>query len=65
MGTSFHRVLEEERLDLARSMLAQPGPPILEIAFELGYQDGPAFSKAFKRWTGISPHYYRKVNRAR
>lgn len=31
------------------------GKPFIEIALELGYNDQAAFSKAFKRWHGVSP----------
>ena len=36
--------------------------PVTEIAGDLGYQDVPAFSKAFRHWTGVSPRAYRKAN---
>jgi AraC-like DNA-binding protein len=30
-----------------------------EIAFLLGYSELSAFSRAFRRWTGVSPRDYR------
>ncbi|HAT1761529.1 TPA: AraC family transcriptional regulator, partial [Legionella pneumophila] len=31
-----------------------------EISFLLGFQDTSNFSKAFKRWTGVTPTEYRE-----
>ncbi len=28
---------------------------LAEIAYELGYSDQSAFTRAFRRWTGLSP----------
>ncbi len=55
-GTSFNQVLSETRCDLARSYLSEPvGPSLAEVAFLLGFSDSSSFSRAFHRWTGVSP----------
>ncbi|MFN2426466.1 MAG: AraC family transcriptional regulator [Candidatus Binatia bacterium] len=54
-GTSFKDLLGEARLTLARSYLEEGRLPITEIAFVLGFADTSAFSRAFRRWTGVSP----------
>jgi AraC-like DNA-binding protein len=33
---------------------------ITEIAFLLGFSESSAFSRAFKRWVGVTPSEYRK-----
>lgn len=59
-GTTFEQVLQGLRLELAEASLADRTLSIPEIAFRLGFADGPSFSKAFKRWTGTSPAAWRR-----
>lgn len=55
-GVTFNQVLSETRCDLARSYLSEAGGPSLaEVAFLLGFSDSSSFSRAFHRWTGVSP----------
>jgi AraC-like DNA-binding protein len=54
-GTSFSRVLESLRFDLAEHYLREPNLPISEVAWLLGYRETSAFNHAFKRWTGKTP----------
>lgn len=59
-GLSFQRLVEERLLRRAKMMLETTAPSITEIAFELGYRDLAHFTRAFRRWTGISPSAYRR-----
>ncbi len=54
-GSSYQRILDEVRCELARRYLAEGRKGVEEVAFALGFSDGSAFHKAFKRWTGESP----------
>lgn len=54
-GTSFKEVLNEARVSLARSYVSDRRLSVTEIAFILGFADTSTFSRAFKRWTGLSP----------
>jgi len=58
-GTSFARVYEAVREELARAYVADPQMALSEIAFLLGYADLSAFLRAFKRWTGQTPTQFR------
>jgi AraC-like DNA-binding protein len=58
-GTSFRRVLDEARRARAEELLRSPRHTLDAIAAELGYGDAAAFSRAFRRWTGMSPGAYR------
>jgi AraC-like DNA-binding protein len=37
--------------------------PLSEIAFELGYSELSAFSRAFRSWVGVTPQNYRSSYR--
>ena len=63
-GSSFTGLLAEARLVLARSYLEEGRLPVTEIAFVLGFADTSAFSRAFKRWTGLAPSDYARRARA-
>ncbi|MEM1030342.1 MAG: AraC family transcriptional regulator ligand-binding domain-containing protein [Myxococcota bacterium] len=58
-GTSFQTLVDEERNAAARAYLADPRLGLDEVAFLLGFSEASAFSRAFKRWTGMSPTQYR------
>jgi AraC-like DNA-binding protein len=53
-GVSYAGILERLRHRLALEYLNQ-GRAVGEVANLLGYADVSVFSKAFKRWTGMSP----------
>jgi AraC-like DNA-binding protein len=57
-GTTFRAVVEAERLARARQLLVTDWS-VEHIGRRLGYADGTAFSRAFKRWTGTSPTTFR------
>ncbi len=54
-GTSYRSVMEETRHTLARRLLREEGRSIGQVAFLLGYADQSTFTRAFRRWTGMSP----------
>jgi AraC-like DNA-binding protein len=58
-GTTFRTLLEGVRKDLASTYVRDPDVELVEIAFLLGFSDQSAFSRAFKRWTGITPSEFR------
>ena len=58
--TSIQREIASLRKVRARRELIASKKPISEIALMLGYTETAVFSRAFKRWTGISPSQYRK-----
>ncbi len=54
-GTTFTDLVDEVRRELAEQYLRDPRRSISEIAFLLGFAHAPAFHKAFRRWTGVTP----------
>lgn len=58
-GLGFHDLVEEIRKDKALRYVAADHYALGEIAFLLGFSELSAFSRAFKRWTGMAPAQYR------
>jgi AraC-like DNA-binding protein len=54
-GTTFEKLLDALRHRLALDQLGAGKRSIGEIAWQLGFSDRAAFSRAFKRWTGTGP----------
>lgn len=48
------------RMQLAASLLRNSSATIGDIALQLGYQSEAAFSRSFKRWSGVAPGSERK-----
>jgi AraC-like DNA-binding protein len=59
-GTTFQKLLDATRKQLALHHLQDAQIPIHHIAFLLGFSDPTAFNRAFKRWTGNPPRLYRQ-----
>ncbi len=59
-GTTFSRLLADQLRSRATALLAGDESSITEIAFQLGYGDAAHFSRAFSRWTGMSPREYQR-----
>jgi AraC-like DNA-binding protein len=62
-GTSFADVVDQLRRSLALQYLKEPGTPLAQIAWLLGYEGSTSFNHAFKRWTGRSPSAVRGKRR--
>jgi len=62
-GLSYRDILQNTRLELARSRLSQGTISITELALQLGYAEVAIFSRHFKRWTGLSPREWQKRHR--
>lgn len=60
-GTTFEKVLDELRHNLALHYLNGKKVSINETAYLVGFSEAAAFSRAFKRWTGKSPSEMRKA----
>jgi AraC-like DNA-binding protein len=59
-GTSFRKLREQVRRDRAVTMLLAGKCQIRQVAQALQMTE-PAFSRAFKQWTGMSPLAYRQA----
>jgi AraC-like DNA-binding protein len=54
-GVTFEKVLDELRQRMAMDYLSARKVSVNETAYLVGFSDPAAFSRAFKRWTGVSP----------
>ncbi|WP_030380481.1 MULTISPECIES: AraC family transcriptional regulator [unclassified Streptomyces] len=57
--TSFQAVLDRTRHALARHYLQQREVSVTEIALLLGYDEPRSFYRAFRAWSGTTPHQVR------
>jgi AraC-like DNA-binding protein len=62
-GSSFQRVLDEARHQMARYYLRNSVLELNEAAYLLGYEDANSFARAFRGWEGIPPSHWREANR--
>ncbi len=61
-GTSYRELCEDVKRDLSSKLLKTTSISIDEIAHGLGYNDRPAFNRAFKKWFELTPAKYRNIN---
>ena len=59
-GASFKELLEQTREDLAMKYIDEPEISLIEVCCMLGFADQSNFTRAFKRWTGMTPAFYRQ-----
>ena len=57
-GISYSQLVDEVRFMRARNMIIQR-EKLSQIASKLGYADAGSFTRAFERWTGMTPRNYR------
>jgi AraC-like DNA-binding protein len=60
MGTSYQALVDTARCKHATELLTGTNMSINEIAERLGFSDGRALRRAFKRWTGGTAAKYRQ-----
>lgn len=63
-GTSFQAVLDTVRKTLAEQYIQSGTYDLQTITYLTGFANPPAFSRAYKKWTGRSPSEDRETGRA-
>ena len=63
-NTTFHSILNEIRLALAKEYLLNTDFSIDQIAYMVGFSETSSFRRAFKTWTGSSASVVRKSRNA-
>lgn len=54
-GTSFHKIVEEERRLIASELIGNTSISLAEIAKALGFTDMSSFGRSFRQWYGMTP----------
>jgi AraC-like DNA-binding protein len=62
-GLRFEHLVQHMRYDIAADLLARTDAKIIGIALDLGYSDHAHFTRAFRKWAGVSPLEYRRRHR--
>jgi AraC-like DNA-binding protein len=63
-GSSYQRVLDVARHQMARYYLGNSVLELNEAAYLLGYEDANSFVRAFRGWEGVPPGHWRETRRA-
>ena len=58
-GSSYSQIIQEARFELACSHLNNQNMKVIDVAIALGYENPQHFSRAFRRFAGITPSEYR------
>jgi AraC-like DNA-binding protein len=61
-GLSFTQLVDQIRQETAMKHLKQQNLSVTQLASLLGYSETSAFSRAFKRWFGLSPKQWRSAD---
>ena len=61
-GTTYKKLVLEIRMELGRHYLIDTELTVQEIAYLLDYATPAPFSRAFKRFYGVAPAYYRQTS---
>jgi AraC-like DNA-binding protein len=59
-GTSYQRIKDAIRRDIAVTRLVKDRMPVNRVAELVGFSEARSFTRAFKNWTGLSPREYCK-----
>ena len=59
-GITFRNLVRQTQEKISKDLLLNTADTVSEIAFQTGFSEQSAFSRAFKRWTGVSPVEYRQ-----
>ncbi len=58
--SSYSQILQEARFGLACVRLNDPALKVIEVAMMAGYENPQHFTRAFRRFAGVTPSQYRK-----
>ncbi len=59
-GTTFQRLLDETRRELAENYLMRRDLSLASVAYLLGFKDQGSFFRAAQRWLSMTPRQFRE-----
>jgi AraC-like DNA-binding protein len=60
LARNFFTFVNEHRIEAVKTALATSDRPVLDLAFEAGFQSKSTFNTAFRKATGMTPSEYRQ-----
>lgn len=60
-GTTFVEVVDRTRREVAHRLLTTTSVPLARVSRQLGYAEHSVFSRACRRWFGMTPSQYRNA----
>lgn len=61
-GVTYQELADSIRKSLAVQYVESGKYPVKEVSYILGYNELSAFTRAFKRWTGVTPTSYQRLD---
>lgn len=58
-STSYQKIKDAIRRDASKRLLSNLEMPVADVAERIGFSETAAFSRAFKKWTGLTPAQFR------
>ncbi|HEY9639751.1 MAG TPA: AraC family transcriptional regulator ligand-binding domain-containing protein [Coleofasciculaceae cyanobacterium] len=58
---TYSRLIDQVRFDRSVRLLSDPNIKLADVAVELGYSNAANFTRAFRRWSNISPSSFRNL----
>lgn len=60
-GQTFQSVLDQARFEIATDLLTAGDADVSEVSEFLGYEHPQHFIRAFRRWVGVTPGQYKRI----
>ena len=60
LGLTYSDLVQQARFEAAAELLKNPDTKIIDVAFDVGYEDPSNFARAFRRVSGITPREFRR-----
>ncbi|AKH70377.1 DNA-binding domain-containing protein, AraC-type [Spongiibacter sp. IMCC21906] len=61
-GVQFKDIKDQLRCEIAIDLLRKQGCSVAETAIKIGFSETSAFTRAFKKWMGVTPIMYKQFN---